>query len=43
MQETELGLVLVLVLAWELVGVAAAVFEVGVLSLAEGDGVVVED
>ena len=43
MQETELGLALVLVLAWELVGVAAAVFEVGVLSLAEGDGVVVED
>ena len=34
---------LVLVLAWELVGVAAAVFEVGVLSLAEGDGVVVDD
>ena len=41
MQETELGLALVL--AWELVGVAAAVFEVGVLSLAEGVGVIVED
>jgi hypothetical protein len=32
-----------LVFAEELVGVAAAVFEVGVLSLAEGVGVLVED